>query len=48
MSFGPVPDPFVEFQRKFDLRDGFGGGLALEQAFGDLVDDPAFVRDRVS
>ena len=48
MSFGPDPDPFAEFQQKFDLPDGFGGGLSLEHAFGDLVNDPTFVRDRVS
>ena len=48
MTFGPAPDPFAEFQQKFNLSDGFGGGLSLDGVFGDLANDPSFVRDRVS
>ena len=41
-------DLFRSFQAKYDLRPGFQGDYDLRTLFGDLVDDPSFVRDRVS
>ena len=41
-------DLFRSFQAKYDLRPGFQGDYDLRALFGDLVDDPSFVRDRVS
>ena len=41
-------DLFRSFQAKYDLRPGFQGDYDLRELFGDLVDDPSFVRDRVS
>lgn len=41
-------DLFRTFQDKHDLRPGFQGDYDLRTLFGDLVDDPSFVRDRVS
>ena len=41
-------DLFESFQTKYDLRPGFQGDYDLRPLFGDLVDDPSFVRDRVN
>ena len=41
-------DLFRSFQTKYGLVPGFQGDYDLRSLFGDLVDDPSFVRDRVS
>ena len=41
-------DLFRSFQTKYGLVPGFQGDFDLRALFGDLVDDPSFVRDRVS
>ena len=41
-------DLFRSFQSKYDLQPGFQGDFDLRTLFGGLVDDPCFIRDRVS
>ena len=49
MSFDdPIAVLYREFQEKYSLSPGFQGDFDLRPLFGDLVDEPCFVRDRVS
>ena len=40
--------PYAKFLESFDIKPGFGGLPDLEDCFGALQDEMAFVRDRVS
>ena len=40
--------PYDEFIAKYELSAGFGGLLDFKSAFGDLIKETSFVRDRVS